>query len=240
MSPPPIAFIEHLRTHGYHPRSDKHSNALGHAIVTDLLARCPAIADRARMGTIVYDLNTTIRVGITDWNVDLVLGAPAEPLTPGDGSITRAAPSTIQIAIEFKSVMTEHRKAVKNRKRDLEAHHEHVHNYNQRAIAAGVLIINEASTFKSPLRPEPTTHTNPQRLVEHCIHELRSVSTRGGQTGYGLEAKCALVVNCDNIDATNSAYSTARWTPSTGDPLHYDAFIQSICEHYRLRFNGEM
>ena len=29
----PAAFIEHLRQAGYHPRSDKHSNALADAIV---------------------------------------------------------------------------------------------------------------------------------------------------------------------------------------------------------------
>jgi hypothetical protein len=37
MSPEPPAFVRHLREEGYHPRSDKHSNALAAAIVTDLL-----------------------------------------------------------------------------------------------------------------------------------------------------------------------------------------------------------
>jgi len=37
--------------------------------------------------------------------------------------IAEAPPSTIHIAIEIKGVMTEHHKAVKNRKRDFEAHH---------------------------------------------------------------------------------------------------------------------
>jgi len=180
VSPPPAAFIEHLRASGYHPRSDKHSNALGHAIVADLLARCPAIAARASKGALVYDLNTTIHVGITDWNVDLVLGAPAEPTPPNNEPITRTAPSTIQIAIEFKAVMTEHRKAVKNRKRDLEAHHEHVHNYNDRAIAAGVLLINEAATFKSA--PPPRAHDAHQPAeARRALHPRAAIGvhTRG-------------------------------------------------------------
>jgi hypothetical protein len=57
----------------------------------------------------------------------------------------------IEVAIEIKSIMTEHHNA-KNRKRDLEAHHEHVHNYSNRAIACGVFVINAATSFQSPLR----------------------------------------------------------------------------------------
>ena len=72
--------------------------------------------------------------------------------------------------------MTEHRKAVKNRKRDLEAHHEHVHNYSPDTIAGGVLIINAAERFKSPLRRRVTSHHDVLQLVEHCVSELRAVA----------------------------------------------------------------
>lgn len=58
------------------------------------------------------------------------------------------------MAFEFKTVMTEHRKAIKNRKRDLEAHHEYVHNYNAQTIAGGVMVINASPTFRSPLHPQ--------------------------------------------------------------------------------------
>ena len=51
------------------------------------------------------------------------------------------------LAIELKAVMTEHRKAIKNRKRDLEAHHEQIHNYDSRAIAGGVMLFNIAERF---------------------------------------------------------------------------------------------
>jgi hypothetical protein len=138
--------------------------------------------------------------------------------------------------VELKAVMTEHRKAVKNRKRDLEAHHEHVHNYNNQTIAGGVLIINAAATFRSPLRDEVTTHRNPEKLVTHCINELRSVATRGGSTGYGLEAKCAIVVDANNQDLSKACYVTTAPAIPIGDPLHYDAFIRTICEQYTRRF----
>lgn len=238
MSPNPDSFLEHLRALGYHPRSDKHSNALASAIALDLATHCEKIRERARQGEIVYDLNFTLRAGTADWNVDLVLGTPelgaASPVT--DELIAQRKPSVVQIAIELKSVMTEHRKAVKNRKRDLEAHHEHVHNYNAHAIAGGVLIVNASPVFKSPLRSEETTHRNPSRLVEHCVAEFRSVAARGGATGYGLEARCAIVVVLDNLETAETSYLTSPPAPQVGDPLHYDSFIRTVGDIYARRF----
>ncbi len=237
MSPNPDPFITHLRTKGYHPRSDKHSNALAESIAQDLFATCEEIHNLAIDGRLVYDLNFTIVAGTSEWNVDLVIGTP--PAIPANSieneGFIRQTPATVQIAVELKSIMTEHRKAVKNRKRDLEAHHEHVHNYSASAIAGGVFVINAASVFKSPLRPEQTEHKNPLALVDHCLGELRAVSVKGGSAGYGLEAKCALVVDMDNM-SSSAKYVTGRPAPQIGDPQHYDTFIQTICQRYKERF----
>lgn len=234
----PASFLQHLRDEGYHPRSDKHSNSLAQAIVDDLIRHCPAIRDRARRGEIVYSLNWTLRAGTADWNVDLVLGPPPlEARGPKNTeAIERASPSTVQIAIEIKAVMTEHRKAVKNRKRDLEAHHEHVHNYDNNAIAGGVLVINAAETFQSPLRPQITVHRDSAALVTHCVSELRAVSSRGGPKGYGLDAKCAIVVSVDNVNRPSAKFIASAPAPAIGDPLHYDAFIRTVCDQYTRRF----
>ena len=239
MSPNPSAFLAHLQSKGYHPRSDKHSNALAEAIAADLVEHCSRIRERAAAGEIVYDLNVTIAVGTTDWNIDLVLGSPAlgtaQPIPPI--KILRSPPSSIEVAVELKSVMTEHRKAVRNRKRDLEAHHEHLHHYSNSAIAGGVLVINASPTFKSPLRPQTDTtiHKNPNILVKHCVDQLRGVTGRSGREGQGLEAKCAIIVSTDNVTHTNTRYVTTPPAPQIGDPLHYDAFIQTICREYSER-----
>lgn len=235
----PTQFLTHLQQAGYHPRSDKHSNALGEAIVTDLLAACPLIAQRATAGDVVYDLNFDLHYGTAQWNVDLVLGSPpANVGVPLGQPIVRAAPSTVQIALEFKAVMTEHRKAVKNRKRDMEAHHEHVHNYNAQAIAGGVIVVNASPTFHSPLRATGaiTTHSNIDDKIQHCMNEIRAVSVRGGPTGYGLDAKTAIVVSMDNVNLTQTSFVTKPPAPQVGDPLHYDAFLQRLCSEYRTRF----
>lgn len=234
----PASFLQHLKALGYHSRSDKHSNSLALAIVDDLIRHCPKIRDKASSSELVYHLNLTITAGTSEWNVDLVLGPPAlESTPPQDQSpIIRQNPSNVEIAIELKSVMTEHRKAVKNRKRDLEAHHEHVHNYNNDAIAGGVLLINASPTFQSPLKHEPTLHRDPNSLVEHCLTQLRAVAMRGGTTGYGLEAKCAIIVNMDNKNFETTKYVERNPAPELGDPLHYDAFIRTICDYYKRRF----
>lgn len=237
--PLPESFIQHLRDFGYHPRSDKHSNALAAAIVQDLLDSCMPVAKEARDGRLVYDLNMDLRFRTATWNVDLVLGTPARAADTEGAPIARATPATVRVAIEIKGVMTEHRKAVKNRKRDFEAHHEHVHNYNRRAIAAGVMVVNAAQSFRSPLRPDITTHGSAPavlKLVEHCVNEMRNVTESGGGSDYGIDAKCALVVDFDNVNLAAGRYVSIPPAPQPGDPLHYDSFIQRLCEEYRARF----
>ena len=225
MSPNPKSFLDHLREEAYHSRSDKHSNSLARAIVDDLIRHCPLICQRAAAGELVYSLNFTLPHGTADWNVDLVFGPPEFETNPPESGtpILERPPATVQIAIEIKAVMTEHRKAVKNRKRNLEAHHEHVHNYNSLAVAGGVLVVDAAPTFQSPLRDEPTTHRNPDKLIEHCLAELRSVAARGGSTGYGLEAACAIVVNMSNDPSLPPAYLTKA--------PHQKLAIHSITTH---------
>lgn len=187
----------------------------------------------------VYSLNFNLTYRTSTWNVDLVLGTPpAGTRPPRDGPIRTTNPSTVQIAIEIKSVMTEHRKAVKNRKRDLEAHHEHTHNYSDTAIAGAVMVTNASPTFKSPLRPATTSHKNPLSLVRHCVNEMRGITMRSGPTGRGLDASTALVLSMDNLNLESTVFLDSDPAPAVGDPLHYDSFIQRMCNEYRLRFSG--
>jgi hypothetical protein len=237
--PLPSSFLAHLRAGPYHPRSDKHSNALAEAVVTDLIATCSPLAEGAAAGTVVWDTNFDLVYGTATWNTDLAIGDPPPGTTPPQtGGIRKTAPSSVQIAIEIKGVMTEHRKAIKNRKRDLESHHTHVHNYNPNTIAGGMLVLNIADRFRSPLRKEGdiTAHKDPKRLLEHCMNEARAISVRGGPTGDGLDAKCVIVVDDDNIDVAATEYHEGSPAPSVGDPMHWDAFIQRLCAEWTERF----
>lgn len=185
----------------------------------------------------MYALNRDLHFGTSEWNVDLVIGSPAEPVEAPPAGIAETPPSTIQVAVELKTVMTEHHKAVKNRKRDFEAHHQHVHNYNAATIAGVVMVINAAPRFQSPLVDHVTVHSDPSSLVAHCMQEMRAVGSRGGPGGVGVDAACAIVVSHDNIDNATTHFITSPPAPQIGDPLHYDAFVQRVCSQYVERFS---
>jgi len=180
-----------------------------------------------------------LRSRTSDWNVDLVFGEP--PLgftsTSDAAEIPKCTPSTIQIAVEIKSVMTEHNKAIRNRKRDFEAHHGHVHEYSPSAIAGGVLVVNGSLVFKSPLRDDITSHKDPGSLMKLCMDQMRAVAQRTNVDGVGLDVKAVIVVGMDNINNHRTKFITKAPAPLIGDPLHYDAFIQALCHLYTERFS---
>lgn len=236
----PALLLQHLQREGYHSRSDKHSKALAEAIVHDLMARCLQIREEALSRRLVFQHNHDLTFGHATWNTDLAIGPPSPDDVPLGASevsgMVRATPATVRIAVEAKAVMTEHRKAIKNRKRDLEAHHAHVHDYDPAAIAAGIIAINASPTFKSPLRLGLTEHRNVMALVGHCIREVNSITMAGGNHPAGLDAKCALVLVMDNVDYPTTSFLETDPAPIPGSPIHWDAFIQRICDLYRARF----
>jgi hypothetical protein len=236
--PAPVQFVEHLRKVGYHPRSNRHGNALCALVLADLLARCPKLAEDARTGKIVYDIQRRVIVGSSEWNIDLVLGPPAS----GTGAtrvdaIRKEAPSTIRIAIEAKTIMTKHGNARRNRQRDLDSFHQFVHRYDPGAIAAALTVVNLASRFKSPLVRKVTQHRNVRMLVDESLRLLRALPTRSAPSDpAGLECNGAIVVEHDNIKMKKTALVTTPPAPQVGDPLHYDAFLQRICDRYAQRW----
>ena len=119
------AFAAYLAAKGYDPRSSRHSDFLAEIIVGDLVTNCPLIAERATLGQIVANLRHHQQIGQDDWVIDIAIGTCAGPPVPPDGLIRMAPPVMIQIAIELKSVLTEHGKARRNRLRDFGAFHGH-------------------------------------------------------------------------------------------------------------------
>lgn len=248
----PSAFIDHLRTHFYHPRSDAHSNNICRGILLDLLDHCPPLAEKAETGELVGKLNHTVTVNHQRWNIDLALGPPAgAPIPPPSGQPMRfQPPSVIEIAMEVKGVMTEHGKARHNRLRDLQAFHHHAHIYNQQVVAAGVVVVNLSEVFWSPtrLQDDITQHTNIAQLGKETINLFRSLPLRDSpSSGAGLEAACVMAIKHDNllknVDRPTEAPTPVEPilverppAPPVGDPLHYATLIRRICRSYRNRW----
>src|SRR5436309_3905050 len=236
--PAPERLIAHLKDRGYHPRSSAHGKVLCEIVLDDLLATCPHIARHAADGTLVYDIQRKVVVQNSEWNIDLVLGPPAVRVERVSArGIEQQPPPTIRIAIEAKTIMTEHGKARRNRQRDLDSFHQFVHRYDPDAIAAALTVVNLSERFKSPLRPAESSHRNVRRLVEETLRLLRALPTRSALSEpTGLEANGAVVLEHDNIDPQKTRLVSGAPAPQVGDPLHYDTFLRRICDRYAQRW----
>jgi hypothetical protein len=197
----------------YHPRTSKHSDAQSLLIIRDLLASCPILAERAGAGELVGKLRHHQQVGHSDWVIDIALGtAPGVPESPKEGQLIQfTEPTLIQIAIELKSIWTEHGKARKNRMRDFEAFHGYAHEYSKKTVAAAFLVVNAAEVFLSPLnlharnREAITQHRQKAKstgqIVKETIDIFRSIHLRNDEIdGPGLEALGVVVVEHDNLN----------------------------------------
>jgi hypothetical protein len=237
--PAPDQIVGHLRETGYHPRSNVHGKILCEFVLVDLLAMCPKVTEHAASEHLVYDIQRKIIVAGSEWNIDLVLGPPPAGLVRAVTAkgIQQAPPATIRIAIEAKTVMTEHGKARRNRQRDLDSFHQFVHRYDPDTVAAGLTVVNIAERFKSPLRPDISIHRNVRGLVQETMALLRSLPQRSARgEAPGLEATGAIVVSHDNINNERTELILAPPAPQVGDPLHYDSFLRRICDSYTQRW----
>jgi hypothetical protein len=251
----------------YHPRTSKHSDNQSLVIIRDILTDCSLISRRAASGDLVAKFRHHQQVGHNDWIIDIAIGTPAgAPKAPESGQLIRMTePALIQIAIELKSIWTEHGKARKNRLRDFNAFHSYAHQYDPRTVAAAFLVVNASELFLSPLnvesrKREPITwhkqraKSTPQ-LIKETIDIFRSVHLRNKETDTpGLEALGVVVVEHDNLNYLqgkqpySQIYETyqhlqkpsqaAKIPPGlrVGDPLHYSTMIQRICNSYTDRF----
>src|SRR5437870_933336 len=78
--------VAYLQAHGYHPRSNKHGEALCNFVLNDLMSGCPGFSSLANRGDIVRSANFVVNPGAaTEWDVDLVAGPPDSVALPTKG-----------------------------------------------------------------------------------------------------------------------------------------------------------
>lgn len=248
--------IADLTEHGYHPRTSKHSDLQSDLIINDLLQHCPLLKERAGTGAVVVKLHHHQRVGYADWMIDIAIGSCAgHPHAPPDGQMIRyTEPAIIQIAMELKSIFTEHKKARKNRLRDFNAFHGYAHHYDPRTVASAFLVVNCSEYFFSPLRDaaDITKHGGPKvsskQIAQDTINIFRTIPLRNNQNDpQGLEAIGVIALEHDNLirHPDSGAHRALRRptrlltqqpAPQVGDPLHYQTMIQRICQQYSMRY----
>lgn len=232
-------FVDYLEKAMYHPRSSEHGDKLCKLLLQDLLRLCEPFYKAAKERRIVYKLNHVIDRGSpTQWNLDLVVGPPAlksQQLLESNDALLLGEPGEIWLAIDAKTIMTEHGKARRNRQRDLNSLQDILHRKNPRIIVGGLLVVNMANSFKSPLRPKTTTHKNIERLVRETIDLFKGLPL-AKRNGTGLDALGIIVVSHTNLEGDSSRLITEEPAPQPGDSLHYLTFLEDICGAFKRRF----
>jgi hypothetical protein len=239
------AIVKYLAANQYHPRSSKHGDALCVFLLIDLLTSCEAFANAARRDAIVYRANYTIDPNSSDrWNADLVVGPPTQPPEPTAhriGAIAEGDPDEIWMAIDAKTIMTEHGKARRNRQRDLNSFQDILHRKNPRTIVGGLLLVNLSERFQTPLARQAagiTIHRNIVRLVTEIVTLMGALarSTPDGARP-GLEALGVIVLSHSNVIGEATRLIEDPPAPASTDPLSYASFLTDLCGAFATRFS---
>jgi len=227
----------------YHPRSDAHGGAQCRYFVDDLLHESDALREAANTGEVVYQEDYEVGEGGLSWNTDLVMGPPEEDvqLSLDEGrSMSRADPEEIWLAVDAKSIMTEHQKARRNRVRDINSFADIMHHHHNRAITAGILLINLAERFDSPTRDpdDITDHPNVERIVDEILDMFRAIDRSGGEVSNNLDGAGCVVIDHTNLvdDDQQTRLVTEPPAPQPGDEVHYRTFVGIIRELVEARF----
>lgn len=229
----------------YHPRSDEHSKTICELVFADLMEACPDLAEHVLSGRVVGRTNTSYRFPSGKVKtIDLGVGTPAGP-SPGRPTskvLAGGELAELRIACEAKQCMTEHSKSQPRIYDELSSSHEIVHQGDRRAIACGIVVVNIARTFASPLRQTSgdgplvvTAHRQPI-VAASMIKHLRGLKTREKVDEVGFDAFATVVIDCDNVGTCR--LHTDAPAPQPGDSDHYETFIQRISRAYSERYRG--
>jgi hypothetical protein len=215
---------------GFHTgRGPQLDDAVTDGILVDLLD-FPLVAEAAHDGVICYQKRLT--TGPIERNVDLVVG----PMPVGDRKAgipvnhlgwIQSTPADVWLGCEIKSMMTEHHKAQRNRRVELNAHALNLHVVNPKAVRTGLCVINAADTYHSHTSGKVNVHGDGRARVKSAIRELSAIPIRTDTTQLvGLDAMCAVVVVVDNVEFSTVKFLGGPPAPADGDRMSYEHFIE--------------
>ena len=233
---------EWLAENDYHPRSPAHGSASCLYLIDDMLHESDVFREVAREGKIVYQEDHNVGEGDSKWNVDLIIGPPREEVQTeigGDVSLVEAEPKEVWLAIDAKSVMTEHGKARRNRQRDINSFADIMHSHYPGAVTGGILLINLADRFKSPLRDEDdiTEHDRIEDLVAETVDIFRDIDRAQGKVSPNVDGVGCVVVEHTNLDDDHETrLVTEPPAPQKGDIVQYHEFLEIIIDVFEDRW----
>jgi len=266
---------KHGNTWQYHSRSDHHSKVACWGLMFDLLLHCALLREHASRGLVGYGLNHEMRDFRTGRkkNLDLVVcrprgdrpfsGPPAPTFADQadeigavlDDSAKRQLVSlptlaempvgAVHVALEAKACMTAFAKARPRLYDELNSSHLAIHGNSPHTIAAGLAMVNVASTFLSPglndydlstRAPKVSIHNQP-RDAAGVIEKLRELPRRSRDGEEGYDAFAILVVNCPN-DGSPVTLASAAPAPQSGEVDHYEMAVHRLAQLYEQKYRG--
>jgi hypothetical protein len=231
------------KVYRYHPRSDEHSKRLCALVLDDLKAVCPPLVEQINTGEVIARVNTVVLFeNGKAKTLDLAIGEPKR-FRPGELTLQGVPTGTIskvRFSCEAKQCMTEHSKTKPRIFDELSSSHEIIHQGEPSAIATGIVVVNAAPRFASPLRQEPlpaklmySTHSQP-RVTADMVAHLRGLKHREGPTGVGFDAFATIVIDCDNTG--DCTLHTAPPAPQISERDHYEAYLLRVATSYSDRY----
>jgi hypothetical protein len=155
-----------------------------------------------------------------------------------------AGVSNVLVATEAKAAMTAFLKARPRLKDELTSSHQTIHGDTPEAIAAGLVLVNAASTFwstdlnKRDLRveaPVVSIHRQPGD-AEKVVIGLRDLQRRTQISDSGFDAIGVVVVDCKNDGSPITRLNSHPPAPLPNDDFDYSRFVNRIAQLYATRF----
>jgi hypothetical protein len=265
---------DNARIWQYHSRSDYHSKVAAVALMIDLLQESEELRDDVDAGKVGFDVNPKMRDGTNrEKTLDMRFGRidDALPLrrsrslvrliedydmelTKAQWQIVHGLPHVKEalskqelVVLENKACMTAFSKAAPRLRNELEGAVEAVNRTDRRAVAGGLVLINAAETFVSPVLRDNGYVEREQRRVSHhmqpedafrSIQKLQNIRPRETVDDLGFDALGIVVVAAQNDGSPWTLVDDPAFgAPQPQDVWHYTKVVQKLARLYRIRFS---
>ena len=229
----------------YHPQSAADGKALCEFFVEDLAIVSDDIREAFRDGELVYSLNQEVGPDQLTWDIDLVVGPPAEGQSllgePPRLSVT-GKPKEIWLATDAKAIMTAHQKAQKNRARnvfsmaatlkELAGNQEVNPAIDRGVLSTGLAVVNMSEQFSNPNTDSIKTHHDIDTHAERTF-DLFRLTVEKFRAVYGIGC---IAVDVENTDDHTAEFVTRPPAPQHGDIIQYRRFLRDVADEFELQF----
>jgi hypothetical protein len=151
----------------------------------------------------------------------------------------------VHIALEAKACMTAFGKARPRLYDELNSSHQAIHGNSPHTIAAGLAMVNAASSFVSPGRNDRDLSTATTVVSKHnqpkdaasVVEKLRELPRRSKDNEEGYDAFAILVVECRN-DGTPVTLVSQSPAPQAGEIDHYEMAVHRLAQLYEQKYRN--